>query len=141
MANGNGQIHIFVGKGQSGELNAQDQSQPRVENNEVEGNDTAKQAINTALIQASQQFITQGISMYGQITGDTTTTKAINNVASLSADILTIAKGGIVGAIAVGAKYALQAGSSVVANYQNNRQTELNNQLLGNISVKGSRYW
>lgn len=141
MANGNGQIHIFVGKGQSGELNAQDQSQPRVENNEVEGNDTAKQAINTALIQAGQQFITQGISMYGQITGDTTTTKAINNVASLSADILTIAKGGVVGAIAVGAKYALQAGNSVIANYQQNRQIELNNQLLGDISLKGSRYW
>ena len=137
----NGQIHIFVGKGQSGELQAKDQTQPEIERKSVEGNDTQKQAINTALIQAGQQAISQGISLYGQMTGDTTTVQVIQGVANVAADALIIAKGGVVGAIAVGAKYALQAGASFANTYQQNRQIALNNQLLGDVSVKGSRYW
>lgn len=136
-----GQVHIFIGKGQSGELNAKDQSQPQLEKKSVEGNDTSKQAINTALIQAGQQFISQGINMYGQLTGDMTTIRAIDSAVNVASDILIIAKGGVVGAIAVGAKYAIQAGNSVIQNYQQNRQIALNNQLLGDISTKGSRYW
>lgn len=137
----NGQVHIFVGKGQSGELNAKDQAQPKLENENKEGNSVTKQAINTALIQAGQQFITQGITMYGQLTGDMTTVRNINNIVNLSTDALIIAKGGVIGAIAVGTKYALQAGTSFLETYQTNKQTELNNRLLGNISTKGSRYW
>ena len=137
----NGQVHIFVGKGQSGELNAKDQTQPQIERKNVEGNDTQKQAINTALIQAGQQFITQGINMYGQITGDMTTIRNIQGITNIATDALIIAKGGVVGAIAVGAKYALQAGASVIEMYKTNKQIELNNQLLGTISTKGSRYW
>lgn len=137
----NGQIHIFVGKGQSGELQAKDQTQPEIEKKSVEGNDTQKQAINTALIQSGQQFISQGINMYGQLTGDMTTIRAIDAVANVAADALIIAKGGVVGAIAVGTKYALQAGNAMLQSYQQNRQITLNNQLLGDISLKGSRYY
>jgi hypothetical protein len=116
----NGQIHIFVGKGQSGELQAKDQTQPEIEKKSVEGNDTQKQAINTALIQAGQQFISQGINMYGQLTGDMTTIRAIDTVANIAGDALIIAKGGVIGAIAVGTKYALQAGNSILQSYQQN---------------------
>ena len=137
----NGQIHIFVGKGQSGELQAKDQTQPEIEKKSVEGNDTQKQAINTALIQAGQQFISQGINMYGQLTGDMTTIRAIDSVANIAGDALIIAKGGVIGAIAVGTKYALQAGNALLQSYQQNRQIALNNQLLGDISLKGSRYY
>lgn len=137
----NGQIHIFVGKGQSGELQAKDQTQPEVEKKSVDGNDTQKQAINTALIQAGQQFISQGINMYGQLTGDMTTIRAIDSIANIAGDALIIAKGGVIGAIAVGTKYALQAGNAAIQSYQQNRQIALNNQLLGDISIKGSRYY
>ena len=137
----NGQVHIFIGKGQSGELNAKDQVQPQVESKEIEGNDTQKQAIATALIQAGQQALSQGFNIYTQLTGDTTTAKAIGAVTTISADVLTIAKGGVVGAIAVGTKYALQAGASIAENIQKNRQLEFNNKLLGDISLKGSRYF
>lgn len=137
----NGQIHIFVGKGQSGELQAKDQTQPEIERKSVEGNDTQKQAINTALIQAGQQFISQGINMYGQLTGDMTTIRAIDSMVNVAGDALIIAKGGVVGAIAVGTKYALQAGNALLQTYQQNRQIALNNQLLGDISIKGSRYF
>lgn len=137
----NGQIHIFVGKGQSGELQAKDQTQPEIEKKSVDGNDTQKQAINTALIQAGQQFISQGINMYGQLTGDMTTIRAIDSMVNVAGDALIIAKGGVVGAIAVGTKYALQAGNALLQTYQQNRQIALNNQLLGDISIKGSRYY
>lgn len=137
----NGQIHIFIGKGQSGELNAKDQVQLQMENKDVEGNNLERQAIATALIQSGKQAISQGINIYTQITGDTTTSEAINMIANVSADVLTIAKGGWVGAIAVGTKYALQAGSSIAENYIKNRQLEYNNKMLGDISLKGSRYW
>lgn len=137
----NGQIHIFVGKGQSGELQAKDQTQPEIEKKSVEGNDTQKQAINTALIQAGQQFISQGINMYGQLTGDMTTIRAIDSMVNVAGDALIIAKGGVIGAIAVGTKYALQAGNAMLQTYQQNRQIALNNQLLGDISIKGSRYY
>lgn len=136
-----GQVHILIGKGESGELATKDQIQPEVEKKNVEGNDTAKQAIFTALIQSGQQAINQGIALYGQITGDTTTIQAIQGIANVSADALIIAKGGVVGAIAVGTKYALQAGTSFVNTYQQNRQIALNNQLLGDVSIKGSRYF
>lgn len=137
----NGQIHIFIGKGQSGELNAKDQVQLQMENKDVEGNNLERQAIATALIQSGKQAISQGINIYTQITGDTTTSEAINMIANVSADALTIAKGGWVGAIAVGTKYALQACSSIAENYIKNRQLEYNNKMLGDISLKGSRYW
>ena len=137
----NGQIHIFVGKGQSGELQAKDQTQPEIEKKSVDGNDTQKQAINTALIQAGQQFISQGINMYGQLTGDMTTIRAIDSMVNVAGDALIIAKGGVIGAIAVGTKYALQAGNAMLQSYQQNRQIALNNQLLGDISIKGSRYY
>lgn len=137
----NGQIHILIGKGQSGELQAQDQTQPEIERKSVEGNDTQKQAINTALIQAGQQFISQGINMYGQLTGDMTTVRAIDAGVNVAGDALTILKGGALGVIAVGTKYALQAGNAMLQTYQQNRQIALNNQLLGDISIKGSRYF
>lgn len=140
MAN-NGQLHLFIGKGQAGETKAHDQSQPKVENTEMEGSSFEKQAIFSALVQSGQQAISQSINFYGQITGDMTTVRAINIITNLSADVLTIAKGGVVGAIAVGTKYGLQAIGSGIETYNTNRQIQVNNQLLGTISTKGSRYW
>lgn len=137
----NGQIHIFVNKTENGEIKPQDSNQIALEDKDVEKPSLEKQAIASALINAGQQAISQAVNWYGEITGDMTTVKRINNVVSVAGDVLTIAKGGVVGAIAVASKYAFQAVGSSIAMRNENRQLDYNNAMLGEISTKGSRYW
>lgn len=137
----NGQIHIFVNKTENGELQPQDSNQIVLEDKDVEKEGIEKSAVASALINAGQQAISQSVNWYGEITGDMTTVKSINNMVGLAGDVLMIAKGGVVGAITVATKYAFQAVGSAIAMKNENRQLEYNNAMLGEISTKGSRYW
>lgn len=140
---GTGQIYIFIDKKGSG--GGEHQLKPKGEegkkNKQQIEREKERDAIFTALIQSGKQAINQGINWYGQLTGDTTTTRTLQSVVSIGADLLTIAKGGWIGAIAVGTKYALQAGNSIIQTELTNRQLNYNKSLLGDISTKGSRYW
>lgn len=138
----NGQLHIFVKKSQvTDEITPQDTGQVEVEKNDLEKNNFQQQAIISALINTGQQAISQGIQVYSQLTGDTQLANVFNAVTSVGADILTIAKGGVIGAVAVATKYTLGAINSAVQTTNANRQIAYNNQLLGEISTKGSRYY
>ena len=108
--------------------------------NQKGSNSLAKGAINTALIQASRQVISQGINTYTEISGDTATSRQISGIASAGADIVMIAKGGIIGIGAVVAKHAYTALTSEIKTRKANLETEKRNALLGEISMKGSRY-
>lgn len=140
---GTGQIYIFIDK--KGSDGGEHQLKPKGEeggkNKQQKEREKERDAIFTALIQSGKQAINQGINWYGQLTGDTTTTRTLQSVVSIGADLLTIAKGGWIGAIAVGTKYALQAGNIIIQTELTNRQLNYNKSLLGDISTKGSRYW
>lgn len=138
----NGQLHIFVKKSQvTDEITPQDTGQVEVEKKDLEKNNFQQQAIISALINTGQQAISQGIQVYTQLTGDTQFANVFNAVTSVGADVLMIAKGGPVGVVAVAAKYTLGAINSAVQVTNANRQIAYNNQLLGEISTKGSRYY
>lgn len=137
----NGQIHIFVNKTENGEIQPQDGNQIALEDKDVEKEGIQKSAVASALINAGQQAISQSVNWYGEITGDMTTVKKINNMVGLAGDVLMIAKGGVIGAISVATKYAFNAVNSAIAIKNENRQLDYNNSMLGDISTKGSRYW
>ena len=107
----NGQLHIFVKKSQvTDEITPQDTGQVEVEKNDLEKNNFQQQAIISALINTGQQAISQGIQVYSQLTGDTQFANVFNAVTSVGADILTIAKGGPVGAVIVKNKRIVATG-------------------------------
>jgi len=98
------------------------------------------QAINTALIDAGRSIIMQGMSHYGDLTGDYMSQARVNEALGLAGDVLMIVKGGVVGAIAVGAKYATQAINSMIQQRQNNIRVDYMRKHTGYIEAKGSRY-
>ena len=99
-----------------------------------------KSAINTALIQGARQLGSQGINVYTSISGDTATGRQLDSALSVGSDILMIAKGGMVGVAAVLGKHAMTAINSTIEVRKANIETEKANVLLGEISMKGSRY-
>jgi hypothetical protein len=101
---------------------------------------TQQRAVNTALIGAGKQVLSQGIKQYGNITGDYAMVNAIDNVISIGSDVAMIAVGGVVGIIAVVAKHGLQAANLAITTMQSNRNIDLVRERAGLISVKGSRY-
>lgn len=138
----NGQLHIFVKKSQvTDEITPQDTGQVEVEKKDIEKNNFQQQAIISALINTGQQAISQGIQVYSQLTGDSRVARFTNAATSLATDVLMIAKGGPVGVVAVVTKYTLGAINSAVQTTNTNREIAYNNQLLGTISTKGSRYY
>lgn len=97
-------------------------------------------AVNAAIINVAKTALIQGVHTMGDITGNYTVTRLMDQTLSLGADAMTVAIGGPVGAIAVVGKYALQAGQSFASNYTQNRELEMQRGRVGNISVRGSRY-
>ena len=98
------------------------------------------QAINTALIDAGRSIIMQGMAHYGDLTGDYMSQARVNEALGLAGDVMMIVKGGVVGAIAVGAKYATQAINSMIQQRQNNIRIDYMRKHTGYIEAKGSRY-
>jgi hypothetical protein len=98
------------------------------------------QAINTALIDAGRSIIMQGMAHYGDLTGDYITQNRVGEMLNIASDVLMIAKGGVVGAIAVGAKYATQAINSIIQQRQNNIKIDYMRKHIGYIEAGGSRY-
>ncbi len=142
MANFNdGKIDININKGIINELTPQDEEQPVVENRDQEKKGIDKQAITAALIESGKQAMQQGFNTYVTMSGDYQLQRQVELVTNTAADILIIAKGGPVGAIAVATKYALGAANAYVETKNENLQTNFNRSMLGQISKKGSRYW
>ena len=98
------------------------------------------QAVNAAVIQVGKQMLMTGLSKYGDLTGDYATTRNINAVMSIGADIATIAVAGPAGAVLVAGKYVNQFISSSVEQFKAVREHEFQLQRMGTISKKGSRY-
>ena len=99
-----------------------------------------QQVINSALIATGKQAINQGIKLQGDLTGSYALSESVNTSTSFSADVLMIAKGGAVGLIAVGAKYAYGVADSYVKQRIADRENAFIRQRTGLISTRGSRY-
>ena len=128
-------IDIKINKDQTVEGQAPDIGQER----EAGKPSIQKQAVNSALINAGKQIITQGVTQYGNLTGDYATVNNINAVLSIASDI-SIAATGPVGVVAVLSKKIINIGNSVVNQITAIRNIELQRQRSGFISTQGSRY-
>lgn len=143
--NSDGKIHVIIQKGENNnEIQAIMQDEVNTNTGKIsniEKPNAQKQAIATALIQNGQQMLSQGINSYTQMSGNYEFARSVNNFTSISADILTIAKGGPIGVIAVAAKYGLEAINKYTNQINNMRKLNYDNQQLGIISREGSRYY
>ena len=143
--NSDGKIHVIIQKGETNnEIQAIMQDEVNTNTGKIsniEKPNAQKQAIATALIQNGQQMLSQGINSYTQMSGNYEFARSVNNFTSISADILTIAKGGVVGIVAVAAKFGLEAINKYTNQINNMRKLNYDNQQLGMISREGSRYY
>lgn len=133
-------IKIIIKKGEDGQGTMPTSEQPVDQKQEQGKISPQMKAVNAAVINVAKTALIQGVHIMGDITGNYTVTKMMDQTLSLGADAMTIAIGGPVGAIAVVGKYALQAGQSFASNYIQNREIDMQRMRVGNISVKGSRY-
>lgn len=131
-----GAIDVRVSKGTSdvtmqGDMKPQaiDPSRPSV----------TAQAVNTAIIGAGKQILSMGIKQYGNITGDYLVQESIDNALGIGADVLTIAKGGVVGLLYVGTRYATSMWASSVAQDRAYRDLEMTRERAGKIYYSGGR--
>jgi uncharacterized protein YaaW (UPF0174 family) len=130
-------IKIRISKGED----AQVSPEQKVDIKQEQGKTSPQlKAVNAAIINVAKTALVQGVHIMGDITGNYTMTRIMDQTLSLGADAMTVAIGGPVGAIAVVGKYALQAGQSFANNYTQNRELEMQRSRVGNISVRGSRY-
>ena len=131
-----GQIEVKISKSQTVDGQAPDVGQER----EAGKPSVQNQALAGAAIALSKQVLSQGITQYGNLTGNYARVETINNVLGIVSDIGIIAAGGPVGAIAVATKYALNLGNSVVSQITANREIAFAQQRAGYIATQGSRY-
>lgn len=133
-------IKIRIEKDQTGEA-IQPQQPAGVPDAKEQGKTSPQlKAVNAAIINVAKTALIQGVHTMGDITGNYTVTRLMDQTLSLGADAMTITIGGPIGAIAVVGKYALQAGQSFASNYIQNREIDMQRLRVGTISVKGSRY-
>lgn len=97
-------------------------------------------AVGTAVVQAGKQMIINGVSQFGNMSGNYTTQRAIQSATQAIGDLVTVAKFGPAGAIYVGATYATEAFNSFVGLENTRREEEMRRERAGVISTRGSRY-
>ena len=131
-----GAISIKISKDQTVPGQAPDIGQQR----EPGKPSTKDQAINTVLISAGRQILTQGISQFAELSGNYAAADRIDTVLSIASDVAIIAAGGTVGAIAVGVKYGMNIINSAIGQTVAMRDIELLRTRAGFISTQGSRY-
>jgi len=97
-------------------------------------------AIGVAIVQAGKQMVINGVSQFGNMTGDYTVQRNIQSSTKAIGDVITVAKFGVAGAIFVGATYATEAFNSFVGLENTRREEAQRRERAGAISIKGSRY-
>jgi hypothetical protein len=137
----NGKIVVQINKGAETIETVRDAPNQRVEAVDREKSSIQSSAVSTALIQAGTQAITSTINQYGDLTGDYITANAISDITNIAADALMIAKGGIVGVVAVATRKAIQAGQTALQAYRANKEVEFIRQRTGNVTINDGRYY
>lgn len=136
----NGQIKISITKEEESANVVQDAKTTKVESTDLDKRSMQSQAIATALIQGGKQIIASGVNTYSNLTGDYIVSRGVQSMTNLAADALTMVKGGVVGVIMVGTKYAIQGVQSVIDYRKQEAQLNFLRQRTGNSTINGGRY-
>lgn len=118
-----------TGESQPEQITKREAGKPTVQN----------QAVNSALISAGKQVLTQGVQQYADLTGNYVAAENFETLMSIGADVAMLSTGPV-GWIAVGTKYALNIANSVVKQTKADRELEFQRRRAGYISIQGSRY-
>jgi hypothetical protein len=100
----------------------------------------SQQALIAGIINVAKTQAINGIQQYGNLTGNYVATQSINNSIEMVTDIAAAVKGGPVGLVYVLSKHTLNLINSGVSQMNATREQDFRNELLGEISIKGSRY-
>ena len=134
----NGRIQISIEKQQTPDgVYTNQNAQPMIK--EQGKTSVSQKAVNVAILNAGRQILSEGLQQYGNLSGNYAITKYIDSALTIGADALIIAKGGAVGAIAVGTKYVTQAFNRTVEILKSNQEVALAKQRVGYIAINGSR--
>lgn len=132
-------IEIKIGKSETVKGQAPQTEQTQAQKMEAGRPSIQKQAVNTALISAGKQILTQGINQYADLTGNYAQAEAINNVLSIGSDLAILSTGPI-GVIAVASKTAISITNSFIKQKRATDNIKLQRERAGFISKLGSRY-
>lgn len=103
----NGKLEIVIKKSDTGE-NLFVTREKKTPSKKEPGEQTKEsQLLNPLITQYAKQLMNEGISVYGNVTGNTIQVNKINNFLNLTADAV-LAATGVVGLVAVGFKYTTQ---------------------------------
>ncbi len=133
------QIVVRIGKETTTETQAFDKQQQN-ENKDPEKRSNTQNAVSTMIVQVGSKIISQGVSMYGDLTGNYLEGKRISEFIGFAGDIGTIAVGGPIGAVAVGMKWATSTINNIVNLKKTNYSINFKAERTGNSALNGNRW-
>lgn len=88
-------------------------------------------------VKVGTEALQYGLRNYGELTGDYLGQQTIEIVTGLASDVFMIAKGGWVGAAAVGIKYATQGVSKLIDYSKSRTKASMLQERLGLTNIRG----
>lgn len=88
-------------------------------------------------VKVGTEALKYGVRNYGELTGDYIGQERLNLITNLGGDIFMIAKGGWVGAAAVGIKYATQGVSKLIDYSKSRTKASMLQERLGLTNIRG----
>lgn len=113
---------------------------PQNEDSKAGKQSAAQQALIAGIVNVAKTQAMNGLQQYGNLTGNYTAVMQLNNQIELITDIVSIAKGGVLGAIYVASKHTIALVNSSINQMNATREQDFRNQLLGRVATQGSRY-
>lgn len=128
-------LAVKIGQSKSGEGQPELGSKTR----EVGHQTVQNQAVNTALISAGKQVLTQGITQFADFTGNYAVSETFSEIMSVGSDLAILSTGAF-GVLAVGVKTSITISNSFIKQQRAREDIALQRQLAGYVSKQGSRY-
>jgi hypothetical protein len=113
---------------------------PKSQDKEEGKPDPKQQALVAGIINVAKQQAMNGIQQYGNLTGNYVALQNINNSIEMVTDIAAMVKGGPLGIMYVVSKHTLNLINSGISQMNATREQDFRNDLLGKVSIQGSRY-
>jgi len=113
---------------------------PVTEDNKKGKNSPEQQALIAGIINIAKTQAMNGLSQYGNLTGNYAAVERVGNAIELVTDLAAIAKGGPLGVAYVISKHTINLINSSINQMNATREQDFRNQLIGRVATQGSRY-
>lgn len=113
---------------------------PVTEENKAGKTSPQQAAVVAGIINIAKQQAMNGLSQYGNLTGNYAAADRVGNAIELVTDLAAIAKGGPLGIAYVISRHTINLINSSINQMNATREQDFRNQLLGRVALQGSRY-